>query len=669
MNKSININKGIDLSHIYSLRNNFTVIGLTGQIGSGCSEVAEQLSKGFDYNDFIKPLEVGLDPNTFEFKHNTYRKYRIVYNWASYKDNFKGYSRINYKDVLMIFVLQNTFDNFINFLSKPELIKELNDAKLQSDFSIEVPLLNKLKQQFDELSKEFEAIKIQKIKEKSNWKDLYNFYFNSEFLPFCNSIHTVLKTNSQLKRNKLLQIIATNLRKSGKPFDFSEPSADNIFTIVKLINFIIKSHGKFISEEKRTQIVIDDLRSPIEIMYFKQRYAAFYTIAVTKDKNNRKKALRTKYDKTIDDYDVGEKIWEEEYDGGQDHEFYKAKISACIQQADIHISFLKQEEVDEKNDLIQKQNTLNEKTIDNTSPYFSWKMQLLKYVSLINHPGLITPSHEERCMQLAYTAKHNSGCISRHIGAAITDKNYSIKAIGWNTTPSGQVPCVLRNTEDLLDNKNDIISFTTYEKTNSKFKASLDENFRKKNNEGREYLKGRSDCFCFKDVKNSCADGKNQVHTRSLHAEENAFLQLAKYGGMGIENGKLFTTASPCELCAKKAYQLGITVIYYIDPYPGISYEQILSAGTNPIEVRLFNGAIGNAYHWLYDPIMPYKDELTLLLGNKFDDYATKQKKIADDYKIDADKYKLESKEKDMKIVKLEQRLLELENEKNENKS
>ena len=85
-------------------------------------------------------------------------------------------------------------------------------------------------------------------------------------------------------------------------------------------------------------------------------------------------------------------------------------------------------------------------------------------------------------------------------------------------------------------------------------------------------------------------------------------------------------------MCAKKAYQLGIKVIYYIDPYPGISLKHILSTGSNSIEVRLFNGAIGNAYHWLYDPIMPYKNELTLLLGNKFKDFASQQKEKADKY-------------------------------------
>jgi len=631
------MSKALDLSHVYNLRNNFTIIGLTGQIGSGCSEVAEQLSRGFRNNDFEDPLEVGLDHSNFpKIKHNEFRNYRIVYNYAKYKNNFRGYTRINYKDVLMIFILQNTFDEFIKFLQSPNLKKELEDAKLYMNFNSEVEKIKELKSQFDALSEKYMEIK----KEKSYDQDLYDFYFKSGFLPFCKSIHNVLKNNSQLKRNKLLQIISNNLRKSGRPFDFSEPSANNIFTIVTLIDDIINSCRNN-SRDTQTQIVIDDLRSPIEIMYFKQQYASFYLIAVTKDDEPRKKALKAKYNKTYDDFDIGIKLWEEEYIGGKDHEFYKTKISACIQQADIHISFITKEEAIAKNKEIREinsSNKANNNLIDNTSPCYSWKMQLLKYISLIRHPGLITPSPEERCMQLAYTAKHNSGCISRHVGAAITDENYSIKAIGWNNTPTGQVPCVLRNTEDLLENKNDIISFTHYETKTfeegkpTDFFNSLYENFAIGIKKNRENLMGRNVCFCFKDVKNSYSDGKNQVHTRSLHAEENAFLQISKYGGVGIENGKLFVTASPCELCSKKAYQLGIKVIYYIDPYPGISDEHILSAGSQPIKPRLFNGVIGKAYHWLYDPIMPYKDELTLLLGNKFDDYATKQKKMAEKF-------------------------------------
>lgn len=120
--------------------------------------------------------------------------------------------------------------------------------------------------------------------------------------------------------------------------------------------------------------------------------------------------------------------------------------------------------------------------------------------------------------------------------------------------------------------------------------------------------------YCFKDVYNGMTGDKNQVYTRALHAEENAFLQISKYGGSPVMGGNLFTTASPCELCAKKAYQLGIKNIYYINPYPGISYTHILSFGkkNNPC-MNLFFGAIGQTYLELYEPRIAVKDELELL--------------------------------------------------------
>lgn len=74
----------------------------------------------------------------------------------------------------------------------------------------------------------------------------------------------------------------------------------------------------------------------------------------------------------------------------------------------------------------------------------------------------------------------------------------------------------------------------------------------------------------------------------------------------------MFTTASPCELCAKKAYQLGISKIVFIDPYPGIASSHILSSGENSPELSLFRGAVGSAFHKLYQPFMPFKDELDM---------------------------------------------------------
>ena len=620
--------ESVDLSHIYKSRNDFTIIGLTGRTSSGCSTVADQLSKGFnDGIDFEKP-------SSFTTKHNSYRKYRIIYDYA--KVNFKAYSLIKYRHVLTLFLLQYPLDAFISFLNSDTLKKEFELSKfnVRPDFKDEISQLLELKENFDALSNTYKLIDTANLKDNDNWIKFYDFFFGVSFVEFSDAFSNIFKQGFLVKRNKLLQTISNNLRKSGNPYESDFLSAGNVHTIVELINGLIKSHRKKFADSP-AQIVIDSLRNPFEIMFFKQRFSAFYNIAINRDDDERKSSLAGKF--TMDHPDDAKQLLKEEDRGGEDSEFFKQKIETCIQQADIHISFLDTEDAKKK----------NEEAKNSGSPYFSWRMQLLKYVSLISHPGIVTPSPEERCMQLAFTAKHNSGCISRHVGAAITDENYSVKAIGWNNTPEGQVPCVLRNVEDLLTHTNDVEAFTPYEIGDKDFKNQLVQNYEKPIADNRANLQGRSVCFCFKSLKNCFSEGKNQVHTRSLHAEESAFLQLAKYGGVGIQGGKLFTTASPCELCAKKAYQLGIKVIFYIDPYPGISNKQILEAGEKPIEIRLFNGAIGNAYHWLYDPIMPYKDELTLLLGNPIKDLTSK--------------YAADIAEKDKTIEELNSKIKELE--------
>lgn len=652
---------GKDLTHIYKLRHDFTIIGLTGQIGSGCSDIAGQLSQGFNGGKgFTNPLDI-FRASGSKFNHNAHRKHRIIYEYA--RENFKPYTSIEYRDVLTLFLLTHSLSELSSFLQSPDLMAEFSKVVTPSkkifpsyDFSSEINHLASLNNDFTHFARSFQKINIEKIKENGNWLDLYDFYFDSGsgFKAFSDKLHNYLSRSAEptvasgkhlaLSYHKAFQVISNNLRKTGHPYESVNSDPNKVFTIVEWINKIIKSHRtKF--EDSKTKIVINSLKNPLEIMFFKQRYSAFYAVAVNRDK----------YDLDLGRFSISkaegflDEVMREEHEGGEDSEFFKQKISHCLQLADIHISFLSEFQLKQDNLNIQKDK--EEGKINNTTPSFGWKDQLLKYIALIDHPGIITPSPEERCMQLAFTAKHNSGCISRHVGAAITDESYSVKAIGWNNTPEGQVPCVLRNADDLINTRFDLDAFTEYERdhrTNKDFAKALNTNFKDQIEIEKKKLNGRNACFCFKSLKNSFEEGKNQVHTRSLHAEENAFLQIAKYGGAGISGGKLFSTASPCELCSKKARQLGIKEIYYIDPYPSISNTHILG-----IKPRLFNGAIGNAYHWLYDPIMPYKDELTLILGNPVKDLASRLKSEA------AEKEK-EIANRDKEIAELKAELTEL---------
>lgn len=64
------------------------------------------------------------------------------------------------------------------------------------------------------------------------------------------------------------------------------------------------------------------------------------------------------------------------------------------------------------------------------------------------HPGLIVPNDIERCMQLAYNAKYSSGCLSRQVGAVVTDSDFAVKAIGWNDAPNKQLECIYRDVQE-----------------------------------------------------------------------------------------------------------------------------------------------------------------------------------------------------------------------------
>lgn len=544
------------ISTIYGEEDDFILLGLTGRTGSGCSTVANILQSK---KTAIKhSLFNGDNPNTNEDrKENIIRRH--------FEKTWESFSLIQARSVLTLLLAECGTDKAISYVKKLSLIR--ND---------EIKILSS---QLDALNKE-------NISKDSN-NGLCEFYTIK--LPLiCENIKKILGESAFVK---LYQKIGTNVRMSGDPTN-EDLVEGKFFTLAEKINMILKnirSENKRIN--KKTLIVIDAIRSPLEAIYFQERYAAFFLVAVSCSDENRKGRLRN-LSYTENDISI---LDDQEYknrDLGEESTYAIQDIQACLQRADLYISNPNEE------------NAVSEfKTLAN---------QILKFVTLMKRPGSFTPTAIERGMQIAYTAKLTSGCISRQVGAVITDSNFSIQAVGWNDTPHGQVPCNLRNRFDLISGK-DQAAYSFFEKNDKAYLSFFAERTDK-------YIPiadtGRNVSYCFKSEYNKLKNKDNQVHTRSLHAEENAFLQISKYGGRGIEGGCLFTTASPCELCAKKAYQLGIRKIYYIDPYPGIAVNHIILGGAKNPDLILFSGAIGRAFHRLYTPIVAYKDELNALTTN-----------------------------------------------------
>ena len=560
---SNNISKTIDL--IFQERQEFIIIGLTGRTGSGCTTVSKLLGQE-TFAALCSPK-----PKIGCCEDNEERKYNIVYNYL--KSNWKQFVRIRISDIITSFILEHDFTTLINYLEK----------KFNND-TISTLLNEEIKNQFDSLFNNDTNRLIDKDSRYFINHNIYKLYF--EGIPnFSEQLRTVLDKIDKNIFTEIYQEFGNNIRKSGSPYD-CQFGSENIFRISERTNKLIKNLRH--TQSNNMIIVIDALRNPFEVNFFKDRYSAFYLFSINTEEEMRqnrliKKGLNVEQIRIIDEEYTKKLIGEEQ--------FYSLNIKSCLELADVHIY----------NPTEQGNN------------YEILKKQIVRYITLIMHPGIIPPTHLERCMQSAYNAKLNSGCLSRQVGAVVTASDYSIKSVGWNSSPESHIPCILRNLNSLIDGTEEK-AFSNYELYDTKFRKFIKKEYAHQIEDKENKLDGRLFSYCFKDAQNALTNEKNQVHTRSLHAEENAFLQIAKNGGMPIKGGYLFTTASPCELCAKKAYHLGIANIYYIDPYPGISKEHILSQGNNRPNMILFNGAVGRAYHQFYTPVMPYKDELAMLL-------------------------------------------------------
>lgn len=421
---------------------------------------------------------------------------------------------------------------------------------------------------------------------------------------------------------------------------------------------LIESYNQFkevTGDHRHTLIVIDSIKNPFESMYLKQRYSNYYLLGIYTEDDERKKRMESDehHKFTMEGIELIDTI-EQLSEFKKSYREHKEKQKIAPQTGTNEKTTSQTDQKDEESKNVYKsmreylENVIGDNCLENAlafilqnvsncldsadifinnkssdTAYLYLKETLMRYVCLIMHPGLVLPTSIERCMQIAYTAKANSGCLSRQVGAVITDKNFHLLSIGWNQQPEGQLPCSYRDVCELCNHWSPD-GYSDYENDDhdnflTKIKEGVKFNFDNSDNMLSQH--GRLAYFCFKDIYNRITKEKNQVHTRSLHGEETAFLNLGPTGKELANGGCLFTTSSPCELCSKKAKYYGIAKIYYIEPYYGISHKHILKAGDKEKRPKfiLATGAVGRAYMQLYTPLLPLKDEQELWLQNKME--------------------------------------------------
>jgi deoxycytidylate deaminase len=564
----------------YQEHQDLLIIALTGRTGSGCSTAADLLSHDFD-NDLFE----GFQPTEPEVK-----KYKIIKEFCD--KNWEKFTKITVSSLLLTFLQDESWVD----------IKDLN-GRLDADHRLDDAAMSSLE---EALSKTRANIRpIQDALGMTRHQIAATDWTKQTSLKRAISIElpralAILQEALGSKYNTFLQEIGDNLRKSGSAVK-RELDSTKLFSLphrivkaIEIVREIDKSTGV------KTRIVIDAIRNPLELIFLRDRYSPLYAAAITSDEKDRKSRLTQRNYSAADIALIDNREYPKKHDQLSSYKSLVTQdIQSCLQKADLFVA-----NPGQSTESVSARRT-------STSQMYA---QICRYIALALKPGLVTPTRDERCMQVAFIAKANSGCISRQVGAAVTDEGYAVKAIGWNDVPKGQTPCSLRNVDEFIA-ATDHNAYSTFEREDDRLREFIASKNVARGNLAKD---GLPCSFCFKDAVNqSVFEGKsNQVHTRSLHAEENAFLQLTT-GGVGIKGGKLYTTASPCELCSKKAYQLGISDVIYIDPYPGISIQHVLSSGDPQArpKLRLFSGAVGKAYHRVYEPMLPVKDEIRARLS------------------------------------------------------
>ncbi len=127
---------------------------------------------------------------------------------------------------------------------------------------------------------------------------------------------------------------------------------------------------------------------------------------------------------------------------------------------------------------------------------------------------IIRPHWNQYFMNLAHVVKTRGNCVLAQVGVVLV-KDKRIIATGYNGTPVG------------LPNCSDGGCLRCHKKKEGLIKS------------GEE----KGSCLC-------------------VHAESNAIIQSA-YHGVSTKNSIMYSTFSPCMLCAKEIINAGITELYY----------------------------------------------------------------------------------------------------------
>jgi deoxycytidylate deaminase len=284
------------------------------------------------------------------------------------------------------------------------------------------------------------------------------------------------------------------------------------------------------ASEKKTAFIIDQLKHPKEYEMLKKIYRdTLYLVGLLTTDTEKLKRLETRKISSDDAAKVISADRKQDFSHGQ-------QLEKTLVFADYFLAF--------SSDHLPK--------IENN---------VKRFIDLIHGVNGITPTKQEVGMYAAYSASLQSACLSRQVGAAISDEKGIIIATGKNDVPefggglysadsSRDLRCIHKggkcyNTHEINSLKFDIERILIEELTLEPDLASKITDI----------------------ISKQTKVGSLIEFSRSIHAEMDAIVSLARSPSATTKGKHLYTTTYPCHNCARHIVAAGIEKVIYIEPY------------------------------------------------------------------------------------------------------
>lgn len=198
----------------------------------------------------------------------------------------------------------------------------------------------------------------------------------------------------------------------------------------------------------------------------------------------------------------------------------------------------------------------------------------MRYVDLIFSSKIRTPTRDETAMYEAVAASVNSACLSRQVGASILSKDGELIAVGWNDVP--KFGGGLYREDDQHTYNTSESRFLNHDHRCFLWKGGVCHNEDKRKsiiNDICEKLYNSSIVkrgISKKDIEDILeGNGVDSLieFSRSIHAEMEALISVAREGKNSLVGARLFTNTYPCHNCARHIVAAGVSEVLYIEPY------------------------------------------------------------------------------------------------------